>query len=142
MSISIEKKREYDHAYYLRNREKKCRATKEWRAARSPEEREKDLAYKRKYDKEHAQEIATRNREYMEKRKIWLLDYKKTHPCGECGESHPACIDFHHRNPEDKKFSISDNGKGKSLETLKKEIAKCRILCTNCHRKFHWGNSK
>ena len=142
MSISVEKKRTYDQEYYSRNREKKCKYAKEFRASRTPEEREKNLSYNRKYNKEHAQEKAAQNRKYIERRKAWLLDYKKTHPCEECGEAHPACIDFHHLNPENKKFAISDNGRGKCLETLKKEIAKCRPLCANCHRKFEWEENK
>lgn len=141
MNISIEKKREYDHEYHLKNREKKCRVTKEWRVARDSEQREKDLAYNCKYNKEHASEKAAHNRNRMERRKAWILEYKKTHSC-KCGESHPACIDFHHRNPKDKKFEISDNTKGRSLKTLKEEVAKCIVLCANCHRKLHWGNGK
>ncbi len=78
------------------------------------------------------------NRGYIERRKTWLLEYKKTHPCEKYGESHPACIDFHHRNPVNKKFAISDNSRGKCLETLKKEIEKCKVLCANCHRKLEW----
>ena len=142
MTISVENKREYDRAYHLRNREKKCKVSREWKANRTPEERERDLAYNRNYNKEHASEKATHNRRHREIRKAWLLEYKKTHPCETCGEAHPSCIDFHHRNSKDKKFAISENSKGKCLETLKKEIAKCIVLCANCHRKLHWGNNK
>ena len=33
----------------------------------------------------------------------------------------------------DKSFEISTNS-GKSLEDIKKEIEKCEIVCSNCHR--------
>lgn len=57
-------------------------------------------------------------------------------PCIICGE--PFCIDFHHKNPSEKEFTISKKtnlGKDKLLV----EIQKCVCLCANCHRKVHAG---
>jgi predicted HNH restriction endonuclease len=59
-------------------------------------------------------------------------------PCIICGESEPVCIDFHHINPIDKEFTIGKH-RGKSRESLSKEISKCVCLCANCHRKVHAG---
>lgn len=56
--------------------------------------------------------------------------------CTRCPENHPACLDFHHLDPTIKEFSISGQ-RGCSLETLQAEIAKCIVLCANCHRKEH-----
>lgn len=59
-------------------------------------------------------------------------------PCIICGESEPFCIDFHHKNPSEKEFTISKKtnlGKDKLLV----EIQKCVCLCANCHRKVHAG---
>lgn len=57
----------------------------------------------------------------------------------ECGESHPACIDFHHINPNDKKREVSKMIHCNfALETIKAEIAKCKPMCSNCHRKLHY----
>lgn len=55
-----------------------------------------------------------------------------------CGESDVRCLDFHHRNPKVKSFCIAIGVKrGFSLERIKKEIKKCDVICSNCHRKFH-----
>lgn len=57
--------------------------------------------------------------------------------CKICGYN--KCIDaldFHHRDPLTKKFSISNKG-GHSIGDLKKEAEKCDILCANCHREIH-----
>jgi hypothetical protein len=70
--------------------------------------------------------------------KEFVLDYKKQHPC-RCGESEPACLDFHHRNPKEKLFALNAGVKSKSLEVITVEIAKCILLCANCHRKVHAG---
>ncbi len=47
-------------------------------------------------------------------------------------------MDFHHLGF--KEFNIGDAvTNGLSLKTLKREVAKCVIICSNCHRKVHAG---
>lgn len=59
--------------------------------------------------------------------------------CSRCGETHPACLDFHHRNPGKKFASIADMvGRGYGVKSILKEIEKCDVLCSNCHRKEHF----
>lgn len=48
-----------------------------------------------------------------------------------------AALDFHHKNPEDKDFTIS--GGTKSFENLKPELDKCILVCRNCHSEIHSG---
>lgn len=67
----------------------------------------------------------------------WFQTYKIDLKCETCGENHPACIEFHHT--KNKELEVSDtiaNGWGK--ERILSEIAKCKVLCSNCHRKYHW----
>lgn len=55
--------------------------------------------------------------------------------------SYDKCIgalEFHHINPEEKDFSISQV-KLSSFERIKSELDKCVLLCANCHREFHGG---
>ena len=60
-----------------------------------------------------------------------------------CGEDHPAALDFHHRNSQEKDFEISVAiGWGYSWERILAEIAKCDVICSNCHRKLHWEEKK
>lgn len=59
-------------------------------------------------------------------------------PCVVCGEDDPVCIDFHHRNPKDKKYAISCMY-SLNEEKIRKEIEKCVCVCSNCHRKIHAG---
>ena len=68
-----------------------------------------------------------------------LNDYKKQHKCEKCGETRFYLLDFHHKNPDQKEFSISKKATIK-LENLMPEIKKCIILCSNCHREFHYLN--
>jgi 5-methylcytosine-specific restriction endonuclease McrA len=67
-----------------------------------------------------------------------LEDYKKQHSCVVCGESTTVCLDFHHKVPSEKDFTIS-HMRNMSLTHLRAEISKCVVLCSNCHRKVHAG---
>ena len=43
-------------------------------------------------------------------------------------------FDFDHRDPLEKLFSISSMYKGVSCESLMREMDKCDLVCSNCHR--------
>lgn len=64
--------------------------------------------------------------------------YKIQHPC-KCGESELCCLVFHHRNSEEKDFTISDLRTG-TFEQALVEIEKCDVLCRNCHSLEHENN--
>lgn len=69
---------------------------------------------------------------------VWLQEYKSTLVCQKCGQNHPATLDFHHRDRTTKDGSIGDMIQNHNLKKLKEEIAKCDVLCSNCHRILHW----
>lgn len=92
---------------------------------------------RRWYQKNRAKQIAS-VRKHDNKIKLWLKEYKTTLKCEICAENHPACLEFHHINPEEKEFTIARIKDHMSWNKLKNEIAKCRVLCANCHRKHHY----
>lgn len=61
--------------------------------------------------------------------------------CFKCGNTKPYLLDFHHRNPSEKDSELSDLAKGYDLTRFFKELEKCDLLCSNCHREFHWLNN-
>jgi len=70
--------------------------------------------------------------------KKWYQEKKGNLKCGKCGESFGACLEFHHRNPSKKEYSISTMiGRGWPFSKIEEEMDKCDILCANCHRKLH-----
>jgi hypothetical protein len=71
----------------------------------------------------------------------WYLELKKTFACIRCGENHPACLDFHHRDPSIKRGNISQLSCRGSRNLILREIEKCDCLCANCHRKEEWARS-
>lgn len=66
----------------------------------------------------------------------WFKKLKQTLKCEKCGEDHPACLEFHHINPEEKELEISKLVKVSKKKVIE-EIKKCIVLCANCHRKLH-----
>src|SRR2546423_3751274 len=107
---TVEEIRAYGRAYYQRNRERLL------------------------------QQQAEKNKRFAEKRRRWLSDYKSSLSCARCGESHPATLTFHHRDPSEKSFEIGNMLTRKvGLKRLLAEIQKCEVLCANCHSKEHWS---
>ena len=80
---------------------------------------------------------ATRhNKEYREQAFRWLLEYYKTHPCVDCGETDPVVLEFDHRDPCEKETEVSVMVRRVlSLARIKREVAKCDVRCSNCHRR-------
>lgn len=60
--------------------------------------------------------------------------------CRLCGYSRCAdALHFHHVDPATKSFSIASRGLTRSLERLRREAAKCALLCANCHAEVEAG---
>lgn len=72
---------------------------------------------------------------YHEKMAI-IRKHKRKQGCKRCPENDPVCLDFHHRDPATKSFAVSKGYAHYSIERLFLEIAKCDLLCANCHRKL------
>ena len=75
-------------------------------------------------------------RKWRHRNWLYIQAVKGLSECETCGESRATCLDFHHRDPESKRFSISE-GTHCSIAVLDKEIKKCIIICANCHRVLH-----
>lgn len=67
------------------------------------------------------------------------LDNLKNKPCADCGVLYPPWVtDFHHIDPTTKIAAICQlMRKRVALQTLLDEVAKCVLICANCHRQRH-----
>jgi hypothetical protein len=55
--------------------------------------------------------------------------------CVDCGyNAHPAALDFDHVGPAEKIDNVSRLIRLRSWEVIEAEIAKCEVVCANCHR--------
>src|SRR5579859_5983303 len=107
----------------------------------------KDSEKRRAYAKEngarwyqqHKEEVIARRKQRQLDIHNWFRRYKSSLACADCGISHPAVLQFHHRDGAKKNFNISAVvSRAKSLKQITDEIEKCDVVCVNCHAKRHW----
>ena len=67
--------------------------------------------------------------------KAVIEDAKKV-GCALCSEKTPVALDFHHLDPTKKDNEVR---RCSTQKKAREEIAKCVVLCANCHRKVHAG---
>jgi hypothetical protein len=65
-------------------------------------------------------------------------EFKRGLSCCRCGLAHPAVLQFHHRDPSQKLFGVAQAVYNRGWETIMIEVAKCDVLCANCHAIHHW----
>ena len=67
------------------------------------------------------------------------IDYKDG-KCVGCGYNKcNNALDFHHLSQDKKEFSIAHARLTSFNEKIKKELDKCILVCSNCHREIHAG---
>lgn len=69
-----------------------------------------------------------------------LADLNVRYECALCGyNKNYAALCFHHLNPDEKDFSISELSKTKVItKEVINELEKCVVLCANCHAEEHF----
>lgn len=70
-------------------------------------------------------------------RREWLAEIKREQGCAECGIDDPRVLDFHHEDASEKTLAVSQLVNRRSWQAVLDEIAKCGVLCANCHRIAH-----
>lgn len=63
----------------------------------------------------------------------------KGNSCSRCGyNKYIGALEFHHLDPTQKDFSISKVKAWRFDDAIKKELDKCIVLCSNCHKEVHF----
>lgn len=105
----------------------------------------KDKAKQRQYWRDHYHRNKKRYAKERSARQ-WALKVSiqafKDVPCKDCFRRFPAvCMDFDHREPKKKKFSLAQaagyfkSHRGEvAMRRILAEIQKCDVVCANCHR--------
>lgn len=81
----------------------------------------------------------TVTKKFQQTRRDLINKIKLTRGCAKCGyNAHSAALDFNHIEGV-KTFNVSQDTKV-AMHKLLDEIAKCEVLCANCHRVHTYEN--
>jgi hypothetical protein len=61
--------------------------------------------------------------------------------CVLCGYDRSVnALEFHHVDPSQKSFGVARRGITRSIDQVREEVAKCVLLCANCHAEVEGGS--
>jgi hypothetical protein len=75
-------------------------------------------------------------------RKVYLINLLGG-CCAKCGyNKNIAAFEFHHNDPSKKEGQLDMRKlSNSSMEWIMKEVEKCQLLCSNCHKEHHSPDS-
>ena len=107
------------------------------------EHRDECLAQKKVYYRKNREAILAKNRKRRRDFKRMCIE-SVGGKCIQCGFDNIAALDFHHRDATTKiadiAFLVDSHQCQEGISgVLKEELAKCELLCRNCHAILHAG---
>ncbi len=100
---------------------------------------EKQAAYQREHYQKNKSVWNERNRRKRDAARKYRDAFKKASGCLFCGARWPelplTAFHFHHVDRRTKRGRVSN---ARSLRWLKQEIARCVVLCVECHNDYHY----
>jgi hypothetical protein len=79
----------------------------------------------------------------VSKRRVKLRQMARDYKGGKCEicgyDKCSRALSFHHLDPKEKEFGVSDKGLTRSWLKIQNEIDKCILICANCHMEVHEG---
>lgn len=113
---------------------RECAAVKQhaWHEVNADKKNE----YSRRWYKNNKPTALARNANCRRAKIARMVERFKSAPCMDCRQSYPPCVmDFDHRPEERKLFGLGGTAiAAYALERVMAEIAKCDLVCANCHR--------
>lgn len=108
------------------------------------DKKEKRRIASKKHYQNNKDKIILKSNENTKKYKIrnynFTNAFKLNKGCANCGYNKcPTALEFHHVVEKTENISLMVS-KCNSLEKIKNEISKCIVLCSNCHREYHYEN--
>ena len=86
------------------------------------------------WSSEQIANLRQKNKERREVLQLLVREYKETNPCADCDKYyHFSVMDFDHIS-DDKEAQVSRLMSCGSWKRVLREIEKCELVCSNCHR--------
>lgn len=126
-------RKEYFKQYQQKNKEK----LKAYSREKYIKDKATRLLYQEKYYVKNRTNMLTANKIRTKANRELILKAKDK-PCMDCGIAYPSYVmQFDHRDPKTKRNNLGQM-LGCSTETILIEIAKCDVVCSNCHAERTW----
>lgn len=100
--------------------------------------------YNRAWAKENREKRNSAQRRLSRRKRTHVTEYKSSRGCSRCLERDSVCLDLHHLEGKNEKLRHrTKSGSWRSPRwdllswaEIEHELAKCDVLCSNCHRKL------
>jgi len=97
---------------------------------------------RREYAQQHylqnKDKYADRSKQRRAEKEAYVRTLKESNPCVDCGKKYLACQMQYDHIGSDKVASVSDLIRSSTMAKIKEEIAKCELVCSNCHALRTW----
>jgi cytochrome c556 len=104
----------------------------------TPEGLAKEKLWNKTYYENNKQKFIDDVNKRRREKQRWFKEIKRGLKCTLCPETHPACLQFHHKDRKEKEDTVCRMVlRNLSKDRILAEIAKCEVLCSNCHFKLH-----
>ncbi len=81
-----------------------------------------------------ARRARKRAKAQYDQRRIFFDEIKLQSGCVDCGyREHPVALQFDHLPGHEKKYTIAQMTNNIRMELVLAELAKCEVVCANCH---------
>lgn len=101
-------------------------------------DKERQRAAQAAWYQKHKAEYTERNRQRRKQVTALVTEIKESNPCTDCGQFFLGCqMQFDHIGT-DKIKSVSDTIRYNTLPKVLAELAKCELVCANCHALRTW----
>lgn len=92
-----------------------------------------NAAYHRANWHRHMAQIKARAERRRAAARAFVIEYLREHPCVDCGEADIVVLEFDHLR--DKRANVGSLIGTSEIWRIQEEIAKCEVVCANCHRR-------
>jgi hypothetical protein len=99
------------------------------RTCRAAYKQEHYAAYRERY----IANALLRKQAIVAERAAYLVEFFRERPCVDCGEADPRVLEFDDLGA--KSFNIAKGVRDRRWQAVLDEIAKCDVVCANCHRR-------
>jgi hypothetical protein len=103
-------------------------------------QKEYDAAWYRANKRRRQEKVRADRQEYVE----WLDSLKEGRPCTDCGVVYPPYVmEWDHLPGAEKTIELANTRRAAfGKRRILAEIAKCELVCANCHRERTFGTRK